>query len=53
MASLNDEMLIDVEDQMDTYSRPSSKKVKVKNTGPKQRSHVHEYFKQIIEGHQC
>ena len=38
---------------MDTSSRPLSKKVKVKNTGPKQRSHIHEYFKQTTEGHQC
>jgi hypothetical protein len=53
MTSLDDEMSIDIEDQMDTSSRPSSKKVKIKHPGPKQRSHVHEHFKQTTEGHQC
>jgi len=55
MISLNDNMSIDTGtgDPMDTTSRPSSKKVKTKHPGPKHKSHVHNYFKEITEGHQC
>ncbi len=38
---------------MDTSSRPSSKKMKTKHSDPRQKSHVHEYFKETIAGHQC
>jgi len=56
MSSLNDDMSIDThgtEDPMDTSSRPSSKKMKTKHPGLRQRSHVHEYFKETTAGHQC
>src|SRR6266542_6170991 len=55
MSSLNDDMSIDThgtEDPMDTSLRPSSKKMKTKHPGPRQRSHVHEYFKETTAGHQ-
>src|SRR3989337_4201725 len=55
MTSINDDMSIDTGtgDPMDTTSRPSSKKVKTKHPGPKYKSHVHNYFKETTEGHQC
>jgi len=56
MSSSNDNMSIDThgtEDLMDTSSRPSSKKMKTKHPGPRQRSHVYEYFKETTAGYQC